>query len=145
MHDIQTADVFDTSNNLLEKSAGLFLFDPLDLDDIVEKFTALGVFHDEVEFLLSLDDFIELNDLRMTDDLEDVNLSGDTFHIGNVADLRLLEDFDGHFLACRDMCAQFDLAKSALSDGFPKEVLPDRLIWPFLGVSVWLLRHFLNI
>ncbi len=75
MHDIQPAYVFNASYYLLEESACLLLFDSLDLDNVVEQLAATGIFHNKVEFFLGLNDFIELHNLWMPNDLKDVNLS----------------------------------------------------------------------
>ena len=87
MHDIQATDILNTSDDLLEESACLLLFDPLHLDDVVEKLTALSIFHNEVQLFLGLNDLIKLDNLRVSDNLQNVDLSGHALHIGNVNDL----------------------------------------------------------
>jgi len=87
VHDIQATDVLNTSNDLLEESACFLLLDPLHLDYVVKKLAALSIFHNQVQFFLGLNDLIELNDLRVSDDLQNVDLSGHALHIGNINDL----------------------------------------------------------
>ena len=60
---------------------------------------------------------IELNDIRVPDDLENVDLSSYTLDIGLVLDLVFLQDFDRHFLARDQVGSQPDLAESALTEG----------------------------
>jgi hypothetical protein len=105
VHDIQATDVFNASNDLLEESACLLLFNPLHLDDVVKKLAALGIFHNQVQLLLGFDDLVELDDLRVSDDLQNVDLSGHALHICNVTDLGLFEDLDGDFLSGGEVSA----------------------------------------
>lgn len=116
MNYVQAADILYTCDDLLKESASFFLLDSLNLNYVIEQLTSLGIFHDEIEFLLSLDNFVELNDLRVSHDLQNVNLSCHAFHIGHIAYLRFLQYLDGDFLASRNVRAQFDFAESALSD-----------------------------
>lgn len=51
----------------------------------------------------------------MSDQLEDVDLSGDALHVSHVDDSILFKDLDGHLLAGGDVGCQFDLTKGALS------------------------------
>ena len=74
MDDVQPADVLDTRNYLLEEPAGLLLLNSLHLYDVIEQFTPACILHYEVEFLLSLYNLIELHNLRVTNDLQYVNL-----------------------------------------------------------------------
>ena len=39
--------------------------------------------------------FVELDDIRVTDNLENVDFPGDSLHVGLVLNLVLLEDLDG--------------------------------------------------
>ena len=142
MHDIQATDVLNASYDLLEESACLLLFDPLHLYYVVEKLAALSIFHNQVQLFLGLDDLVELDDLGVSDYLQNMDLSGHALHIGDITDLGLLEDLDGNFLSGGEVSPQFHLAEGALSYRFPEKILPDGLVWPFLGVRR-LLRHFL--
>ena len=55
----------------------------------------------------------------MADEFEDVNLSGNPLNIGNINDLFLYEDLDGHFLAGEGVSGQLDLPEGALPYRFP--------------------------
>lgn len=91
-------DVLNPRNDLLEEPACLLLLKPLSFDDIVEQLASVCVFHDEEQLARGLDDFIELNDIGVSDDLKDVDLSSHPLHIRLVLDLVFLEYFDGYFL-----------------------------------------------
>lgn len=83
--------------------------------------------HYQVKFRLGLDDFVELDDVRMPDDLEDVNLSGDPLDIIDVLDLCLLKYLDGHLLPRVDMDALLDFAEGPLSK-CPFELVVSNLV-----------------
>ena len=93
MDNVQAADVLDTCNYLLEEPASLLLLNSLYLYDVIEQFTPACILHYEVEFLLSLYNLIELHNLRVTNDLQYVNLSRNSLDIRNIADLALLQYF----------------------------------------------------
>lgn len=51
----------------------------------------------------------------MSDFFENLNFSSDSFHVLLVIYLFFLKNFHGNFLACEDVRALLDLAKSTLS------------------------------
>ena len=55
--------------------------------------------------------------MRMTNELEDVNLSGDPFNITDILYFLLLKDFDSDLLARQIVIPELDLAKRALPNG----------------------------
>ena len=118
MHYVQLVYVFDTSEYLLKELASLFLFQTSVCDYVIEKFTPRSVLHDEVQLFRGLDDLIKLDDIRMTNELQDVDLASDSFHIWNVRDTVFLKDFYRDLFSCEMMGAKFDLPKSPLSNGF---------------------------
>lgn len=90
----------------------------LALDDVVEELAALHVLHDEEELLGGLDDFVELDDVGVADELQDVDLPRDALHVRHVHDLLLLQDLDRHLLARGDVRRRLHL---------PERPLPQRL------------------
>lgn len=50
-----------------------------------------------------LDDLIQLDDSRMPDQFEDMDLTGNPLNISYINNLIFLEDFDGNFFTCSDM------------------------------------------
>ena len=105
MHDIQPAYVFDASNNLLEESTGFLLFDPLNLHNVIEKFAPARVFHNKIQFFLRLNDFIELYHLWMSNDLENVNFSGNSLNICHIANFAFLKNFNGNLFLGKGVSA----------------------------------------
>ena len=64
--------------------------------DVVEELSAVTVFHNHVQFFLGLDDFIELDHIRVPDLLQNLDLPRDSLDVLLVVDLVLLEDFDSN-------------------------------------------------
>lgn len=58
-----------------------------------------------------------------------MDLSGNPFYVCYVDDLLLHQDLDGYFLTSESVRAEFDLAKSALSDGLAENVVADLLLF----------------
>ena len=69
MHNSELVQVFDSTDDLLEEFAGFGFFKFLLLDDVVEKFAATDELHDEKELFRRLNNFKQLNDVRMSDEL----------------------------------------------------------------------------
>ena len=56
MHNVEFVQVLNTSYDLVQELAGLRLFDPLVLHNVVKELSAAGILHDQVQLLWSLDD-----------------------------------------------------------------------------------------
>lgn len=65
MNNVEFGHVLNTREQLLKEAASLFLLDALMLHDVVEELATRGVLHDEVELLLSFDDLVEVDDVRV--------------------------------------------------------------------------------
>ena len=76
MHDPQLMQVLYTANYLLEELACLLFFELLLLDDVVEELAPTDVLHYQVQFLRGLDDLKKLDNVRVSDQFEDVDLPG---------------------------------------------------------------------
>jgi len=66
---VQLVQVLNTGYNLVEKFNSQWLFNPLVFYYEVKKFSTLSVLHDKVELFWSLYNFIELNDVWMSNHL----------------------------------------------------------------------------
>jgi len=69
MDDVELVEVLDTSDYLVEELDGLRFFDPLVLDDVIEKLSPTCILHDQVQLFRRLDDFIKLDDVWVPDHL----------------------------------------------------------------------------
>ena len=90
-------DVFNACYQLLVKPNSGFFVQTLMRDNIIEKFTVLAELHDEEKFRLGLYNFIQLNNIRMSNFLEDFNLSRYTFNVFLILNSALFEYFYGYF------------------------------------------------
>jgi hypothetical protein len=61
--------------------------------------------------------------VRVLHDLEDVDFSANPLYVCDIRDFRLFKNFDGDLFIGRNMAAQLDFAKSALSDRFTEDVV----------------------
>lgn len=91
--------ILNAIDDLLKISASLRLSHPSLSDYIVEEFTSRGILHDEIELSLRLYYLIKLNDIRMPNQLENVDLAGHAFNIRHVRYAILFEYFDSHLLS----------------------------------------------
>ena len=96
MDDVQLVDILDASVDLLEKLACLVFLQTSVRNNVVKELTAARVLHDQVELLGCLDDLIELDDVRVPDQLQNVDLPSHTFYVRHIRDAVLLQDLDCH-------------------------------------------------
>lgn len=129
MDNVQLVQVLDASDDLVEKGQSFRLLDPLILYDIVEELTATGILHDEIQLLRGLDNLVKLNNVRVTDHLQNVDFPGDAFDIINVLNFVFFKNFDGNLtdqiiklarmtysLVCQLVDSKLHLAKRAFSN-----------------------------
>lgn len=86
------------------------------IHDVVEEFSVLGVLHHDEDALGGLDYLVELGDGGVADQFEDVQLARDAFDVGDVLDLVLLQDLNGHWLAGLAVHCLLHLPEGALAD-----------------------------
>lgn len=91
--------------------------------DVVEQLASWDVLSNEVQLPWRLDILVKLDDIWVTYGLEYFDLTGHSLHIDFLHDLVLFKDLDGDFLASEVMFANFDLAKSTLSDGLAEFIV----------------------
>mmetsp|Transcript_73652 Transcript_73652/g.159358 ORF Transcript_73652/g.159358 Transcript_73652/m.159358 type:complete len:451 (+) Transcript_73652:1224-2576(+) len=120
-------DLLNTCNYLVEEAGCLGFLDTAVGDDVIEQFATASVLHNEIQLPACLYDFIELDDVRVSDQLEDVHLSSNPLHICHLDNALLLQHLDRHSFAGQDVGAELHLAKGALANGFAQNVVADRL------------------
>lgn len=119
MDDPNLVNIFDACNKLCKYPDSFTLINAFILNDVVEEFPLLHVLHDQEQLFGRLDDFVELDDIWMPDELQYVYLSRDSFDVSHFSDFVLFEYFYGHILIGWLMKCGFDLAESALADCLP--------------------------
>lgn len=118
-------DVLDAGDYLLKELASLLLWNSSFLHDVVEEFASTGVLHDQVKLARCLNDFIQLDDVGVSDQFEDVDFSRHSFNVSHVANAVLLEYFDRDVLFCQLVLPFAHLSKSAFSYFFLDVVVAD--------------------
>lgn len=101
-------------------------------NNVVEQLSLLNVLHNEEQVLRRFDYlrsnrgyFVQLDDVRMPNELEDVYFTGNSLDIGNIHDSLLLKDLYGHTFLSECVCSHFDLSEGTLSDGLADNVVAD--------------------
>ena len=84
-------------------------------DDVVKQLAAAAIFHDNVELFFGFNNLVELNDVWMSDLLQNFDFSRDSFDVLLIVDLVFLQNFNGDFLTGERVLAQLDLSKSSLA------------------------------
>ena len=125
VNDVVTVAIFHAGDDLLEEPPGVVLLQLAVLNDVVEEFSAGDVFHHHEDVGGRGDDLIELNDVRMSEQLQVLNFPPDFSHHVQVFDFLPVEDLDGHFVSGHLMEADFDLAERADAQSFAQDVMAD--------------------
>ena len=102
----------------MQKSAGFLVLHSLFFDDVVEKFATWSVLHDEKQLPAGFNDLVELDDVRVSDNLENLNFSHDSRNICLLLDFVLLKNLYGHLFMSDLVNSQSHFTKSTLPDGF---------------------------
>jgi hypothetical protein len=87
VHNPVFVDVLDSCQDLLHKLYGLSLIKSFSLHYVVKQFTPLCVLHDKMNVSFGFDNFVELYNVRVTENFED------TYFTGNAFDIGLFDDF----------------------------------------------------
>ena len=88
------------------------------VDDVFKQFSATRVLHDQIELFGGLDDLVELNDVRVPNQLQDVDFSCHSLDVSDLRNLVLLQDFDRDFFPSENVDTQLDFTEGSLSKGF---------------------------
>lgn len=105
MADLVLVQILYTCEYLVEEATSISVLESLLLNDVVKQFTTRGVFHDQKQLSGSFNDFIQLDYVRVTHYLEDMDLPHDSGDITLVLDLLLLKYLDGYLLLCEYVSA----------------------------------------
>lgn len=100
MNNVEFVEVGDSTDNMFEVFAGSRLLYFGMFNDVIEKLAVLYVLHNQKQMAGGLYDFIQLDDGRMPNQFENVDLSGHSLNIGHINDLFLHQNLYRHFLPC---------------------------------------------
>lgn len=116
MADFDLVQVLNACENLVEKATGFLVGQSLLLNDQIKQFTIRHEFHNQEQLPRSLNNLVQLHNVRMSDNLKNLDLPHNSRYIGLLLDFVLLQYFDGHLLLCQCVRAESDFAKCALPD-----------------------------
>ena len=113
MHDHMSVTVSDTGDDLLEELSSLVLGEPTVLDDMIEQLAARHILHDHEDVRGRVDHLVELDDVRVSEELEVLDLATDLSDHVKRLDLVAVEDLYGHCVTCQLVACLFHLAEAS--------------------------------
>ena len=117
--------VLDTWYYLLVKLLSPIFLDSFFFDDIAEKRTSISVFHDQVDFSRSLDYFIQLNDVGMSNFFQDLDLLGELVYCILCPQSAFVNNFDSNMFPSDQMCTQSNFTEATPTKNFTDYVILD--------------------
>lgn len=115
MDNLMGVAIGHAGKKLLQKNGCVSLIEFTFVNDFVEEFTTLNVIGDDVEALVVLEVFVNLDDVGVIEGSERVNLIKHG-HLLLFVHVFFLEDFDGALLFGLAMGAQTNLSKGSLAE-----------------------------
>ena len=76
MNDLNLAQVLDSEDDLLINGTCLLLCKSVTRHNIIEELPSFSHFHDQVQALVGLDHLIQLDQVRVSQNLQDMNFTG---------------------------------------------------------------------
>ena len=143
---VQRMNVLHSRNDLLKELACLLLWYPCLLYDIVEEFTPARKLHNQVQLARCFNYLVQLDDVRMANQFQNVDLPSDSLHVCDVRDATFFKYLDGHVFLSELMHTFAHLAKGALTNLLFDVVVPhdssllfDNIL--FVQCRIWLMRR----
>ena len=109
-------NVFYSRDKLLENSDGSLFMQSLVLHNIVKKFSVNTIFHDQVKFSFSFDDFVELDDIGVTDFLEYFDFTRDAIYVFSVPNASLFKNFNSYVFLRQNMFCHLYFSKGTFTE-----------------------------
>lgn len=78
MTHLDLVQILDAGENLVEKATGLGVLEPALFDDVIKELATGCILHYQEKLFASLNDLIQLHNIRVTHDFQDMNLAHDT-------------------------------------------------------------------
>lgn len=108
-------DIFNPSDQLLIDSNRCLLMQALLLHDVIKKFAIYAVFHYQIQLRLCLNDLVQLDHVRVSNLLEDFDLTRDACNVFTILDPSFLQDFDRYLFLRQNMLSHFNFSESSLA------------------------------
>lgn len=135
MHYPHLVDFFDAVQDLMEELDRLLLFNTALSYDVIEQLPTRSELHYQVKLLRCLYDLVQLDYVRMADQLQNVDLARHALHVGGVHDALFLEDLHRDLFASEDVRSQLHLAERALANCLAQNVVADGSFGVFLKIG----------
>lgn len=94
MDDSQLSEVVERRDELLKQSARLFLLEFVFRSNVAEKFAITAVFHNQKQPTGSFDDFVKLNNVRMPNYFQNVDLPRHAFDVVHISYFVFFQDLN---------------------------------------------------
>ena len=140
--DVEGVEILHSRDQLVEVNLGFRLVKPLLLLHQVDERSALRKLHHDVEDVLAVDYFFQLDDVRMVNGPKDLDLVLQLFLRGSLVSREvivrtLLDDFDGNSLEVGELEGQPDLCSGPCAQHLAEEVPGGQLLRElFLGLLI---------
>ncbi len=118
MHDVQFMDVLNSADDLLENLARLIFLHFSLFNNVIEKFTVFNELHYYEKLLWSLNNFVKLDDIRMSDDIQNMNLSRYSLHISYINYFFLQKYLNCDFLSGKHMMSHLYFSECSFAKCF---------------------------
>lgn len=118
MNNSKFMNIFYSANDLLKHLASFSFAHSFLAYNIIKKLTTLHELHHQKEMFRCFYYFVQLNDVRVTNEFQDMNLPRDSLDICNINNSIFFKDFDGHFLSSWHMGGKLDFAERTFAECF---------------------------
>lgn len=117
-------NIFDTRYNLLNESACLFFLQSFPFNDKIKQFATCSILHYQKQLPWCFNNLkklkfntylIKLNDIWMSDYLQNMNFTSNAVHIWLIFNLILFKNFYGYFLSSYQMSTKSYFSKGSLT------------------------------
>jgi len=116
-------NLLNSSNDLVKEPAGFMLGHSPALNNIIKELSPTCIFHDQIQLALRLNDFKQLDHVRVPDQFQKLHLSGDPLYVSNLIDAILLEELDSYTLTSEDVAPELNLPECSFTNGFAQYVV----------------------
>jgi hypothetical protein len=123
MHHVHRMNLLNSSNDLVKEPAGFMLGHSPALNNVIKELPPTRIFHNQIQLALRLDDFKQLDHVRVSDQFQKLHLSGDPLYVSNLVDTILLKELDSYTLASQDVAPELNLPECSFTNGFAQYVM----------------------
>ena len=108
--------VLNPIQQLVKELTSLLFSDLFVINYVLVEFSFLHELHNQQQLLRSLHNFVQLNDVRVSDEFQDVYLSFYSLYISYILYFLLFQDFDRNIFPCLFMSSELHLTKCTRSN-----------------------------